>query len=106
LGYEVCQLDFAEFVWLLGLRGLLGFVRIIMSDIHVFKFIGFVSVIKAIRAIFTLNEYSKELEARSERQGRWDVCNLSAHFAERDRTYVCCRKRSLGLRRGTRRRQG
>jgi hypothetical protein len=39
------------------------------SFIQVFKFIGFVSVIKAIRVIITLNEYAKEREALSEWQG-------------------------------------
>ena len=31
----------------------------IISVIQVFKFIGFVSVIKAVRVIITLNEYTK-----------------------------------------------
>ena len=31
----------------------------IISVIHVFKFIGFVSVINAVRVIITLNEYTK-----------------------------------------------
>ena len=31
----------------------------IISVIQVFKFIGFVSVIKAVRVIITLNEYAK-----------------------------------------------
>ena len=35
----------------------------IISVIQVFKFIGFVSVIKAVRVIITLNEYAKEREA-------------------------------------------
>ena len=42
----------------------------IISVIQVFKFIGFVSVIKAIRVIVTLNEYAKKREAPSECQGR------------------------------------
>ena len=78
----------------------------IISVIQVFKFIGFVSVIKAKRVIITLNEYAKEREAPSEWQGRWDVCNLSAHFAGFDCTYFVRPIRSHGLRRGARRRQG
>ena len=31
----------------------------IISVLQVFKFIGFVSVIKAVRVIITLNEYAK-----------------------------------------------
>ena len=78
----------------------------IISVIQVFKFIGFVSVIKAKRVIITLNEYAKEREAPSEWQGRWDVCNLSAHFAGIYCTYLGHPKRSHGLCRGARRRQG
>ncbi len=37
----------------------------IISVIQIFKFIGYVSVIKAIRVIVTLNEYAKEREAPS-----------------------------------------
>ena len=40
----------------------------IVSAIRVFKFIGFVCVVKAIRVIITLNEYAKEREAPSECQ--------------------------------------
>ncbi len=78
----------------------------IVMVIHVFTFIGFVSVIKAIKVIITLNEYAKEREAPSEWQGRWGVCNLSVHFAGMDCTYACRPRRSHGLRRGARRRQG
>ena len=34
-------------------------VTLIISAIQVFTFIGFVSVIKAVRVIITLNEYAK-----------------------------------------------
>ena len=64
-----------------------GRVIWIISVIQVFKFIGFLSVIKAKRVIITLNEYAKECEAASECLGLWGVCNLSAHFAGRDCTY-------------------
>jgi hypothetical protein len=47
-----------------------GRVTWIISVIQVFKFNGFISVIKAIRVIITLNEYAKEREAPSELQGR------------------------------------
>jgi hypothetical protein len=77
----------------------------IISVIQVFKFVRVVSVIKAIRVIITPNENAKEREASSECQGRLDVCNLSAHFAGKDCTYLCRRWRSHGLRRGARRRQ-
>jgi hypothetical protein len=36
-----------------------GMVTWIISVIHVFKFIGFVSVINAVRVIITLIEYAK-----------------------------------------------
>ena len=80
----------------------------IISVIQVFKFIGFVSVIKAVRVIITLNEYANASRsgAPSEWQGRWDVCNLSAHFAGGDCTYERHLWRSHGLRGGARRRQG
>jgi hypothetical protein len=81
--HEIRLLDFVGFKWLFCLRGLLG-----IWIIQVFKFIGFVSVIKAIRDIVTLNEYAKKREAPSECQGRWGVCNSSAHFAGKDCTYV------------------
>ncbi len=42
----------------------------IISVVQVFTFIGFVSVIKAVRVIITLNEYAKKREAPSECQGR------------------------------------
>ncbi len=77
----------------------------IISIIQVFKFIGFVSVIKAKRVII-IRQGVKELEAQSEWQGRWDVCNLSAHFVGMDCTYACRWERSDGLCRGARRRQG
>ena len=78
----------------------------IISVIQVFKFIGFVSVIMAKRVNITLNEYAKEREAPSECQGRWGLCNLSAHFVGIYCTYSGRRNRSHGLRRGARRRQG
>ena len=59
----------------------------IISVIQVFKLIGFVSVIKAIRVVVTLNEYAKKRETPSECQGRWGVCNSSAHFAGRNCTF-------------------
>jgi hypothetical protein len=37
-----------------------GRVTLIISVIQVFYFIGFVSVIKAIRVYITINEYAKE----------------------------------------------
>ena len=77
----------------------------IINVIQVFKFIRFVSVIKAMRFIITLNEYAKEREAPSEWQGRWDVCNLNAHFVGGDCTFLGRPMRSHGLRRGARCRQ-
>ena len=88
LGYEVCLLEFVGVfmvIWLMRTAR----VTWIISVIQVFKFIGFVSVIKAKRVIITLDEYAKEREAPSEWQGRWYVCNLSAHFAGTDCTYGC-----------------
>jgi hypothetical protein len=61
----------------------------IISVIQVFKLIGFVSVIKAIWVVVTLNEYAKKREAPSECQGRYGVCNSSAHFAGKDCTNAC-----------------
>ena len=61
----------------------------IISVIQVFKFIGFVCVVKARRVIIMLNEYAKEREAPSECQGRWGMCNLTAHFAGSDCTHIC-----------------
>ncbi len=78
----------------------------IISVIQVFKFIGFVYVIRAIRVIITLNEYSKEREAPSECKELWGVCNFSAHFAGENCTYSCRPRRSHGLRRGAHRCQG
>jgi hypothetical protein len=64
-------------------------VTLIISVIQGFTFIGFVfSVLTAKRVIITLNEYTKEREEPSEWQGRWDVCNLNAHFAGLDFTFI------------------
>jgi hypothetical protein len=43
------------FIWLMRTARLTWTI----SVIHVFTFIGFVSVIKAVRVIITLNEYAK-----------------------------------------------
>ncbi len=53
------------FIWLMRTAR----VTWIISIIQVFKFFGFVSVIKAKRVFITLNEYVKEREAPSEFRG-------------------------------------
>ncbi len=54
----VCKIlwGFLMIIWLMRTAR----VTWIISAIQVFKFIGFVSVIKAIRVIITINEYAKE----------------------------------------------
>jgi hypothetical protein len=80
----------------------------IISGIMVFKFIGFVSVIKAIRVIVTLNEYAKASRSvRNQVRGKGGgMCKLSVHFEGKDCTYGGHRSRSHGLRRGACRGQG
>jgi hypothetical protein len=75
----------------------------IMSVIQVL----FICVIKAKRVIITLNEYAKASRSvRHQVSGKDGVCNLSAHFAERNCTDSCRQERPHGLRRGARRRPG
>jgi hypothetical protein len=58
LDYEYCLLDFCGVfmvIWLMRTAR----VTLIISDIQVFQFIGFVCVIKAARDSITLNKYAK-----------------------------------------------
>ncbi len=90
-----------------GLFRVIRNMRILRFNvIRAFTVIGFVCVAEARMVIITLNEYAKEHEAPSECQGRWFVCNLSAHFAGPYCTYVGRPRWSHSLRPGTRRRQG
>jgi hypothetical protein len=68
-----------------------GRVTWIISVIQVFKFIGFVFVIRQIGLLLREmnNEHAKKRKAPSERQGRWNVRNLNAHFAGMDCAYIC-----------------
>jgi hypothetical protein len=77
----------------------------IISVIQVFKFIRFVSVIKAKGLL--LRYMNTPRSVRHQVSGKdGDVCKLSVHFVGKDCTSVCRHWRSHGLRRGARRRQG
>jgi membrane-bound ClpP family serine protease len=74
----------------------------IISVIQAFKFIALVSVIKAKRVIFTLNEYAK-----ASRSVRCQMsCKDCAHLVGRYCTHFGRLVRSHGLCRGARRREG